>query len=86
MRDGEIFLVVLLAVILFLSGKTFPGKDAVLGLMFFIAGVLEGIGVRRKERRANVFFAILFLAAAGIFSHAPSRGLGTIKEYGNANF
>lgn len=67
MRDGEIFIVVLLAVILFLSGKTFPGKDAVLGLMFFIAGVLEGIGVRRKERRANVFFVILFLAAAGIF-------------------
>lgn len=67
MRDGEIFIVVLLAVILFLSGKTFPGKDAVLGSMFLLAAFLEGVGVRRKERRANALFAVSFLAAAVIF-------------------
>lgn len=67
MRDGEIFIVVLLAVILFLSGKTFPGKDAVLGSLFLLAALLEGVGVRRKERRANIVFVVLFLAAVGIF-------------------
>lgn len=65
MRDGEIFIVVILAVILFLSGKTFQGKDAVLGSMFLLAALLEG--VRRKEKRANVVFACLFLVAATIF-------------------
>ena len=67
MRDGEIFIVVLLAVILILSGKTFPGRDAVLGSMFLLAAFFEGVGVRRKERRANIVFVVLFLAAAGIF-------------------
>lgn len=67
MRDGEIFIVVLLAVILFLSGKTFPGKDAVLGSMFLLAALLECVGVRRKERRANLVFVVLYLTAAVIF-------------------
>lgn len=67
MRDGEIFIVVLLAVILFLSGKTFSGKDAVLASMLLLAAFLEGVGVRRKERRANALFVVLFLAAAVIF-------------------
>lgn len=67
MRDGEIFIVVLLAVILFLSGKTFPGKDTVLGSMFLLAPFFEGIGVRRKEKRASALFAVFFLTAAVIF-------------------